>query len=147
MRRNHLIVDAVGAVFPFGSEAFVRLRERFWLDVFAEATASGRSLIFTFAPESTVASDFPQRAQALVEAGSGQTYFIRLIVPEREQERRIAAPSRAAFGKLTSPDLLRELRTQYEAAMAIMPEPLITIDTATVSPKQAAQLIIEAIAP
>ena len=27
---NHLIVDAVGAVFPFGSEHFKRLREKFW---------------------------------------------------------------------------------------------------------------------
>ena len=25
---NHLVVDAVMAVFPFGSESFVRLRER-----------------------------------------------------------------------------------------------------------------------
>jgi hypothetical protein len=32
---NHLVVDAVGAVFPFGSEAFVRLREQFWLAVIA----------------------------------------------------------------------------------------------------------------
>src|ERR1700744_3598970 len=27
---NHLIVDAVAAVFPFGSAAFVRLRQDFW---------------------------------------------------------------------------------------------------------------------
>jgi hypothetical protein len=28
---NHLVVDAVAAVFPFGSERFVKLREQFWL--------------------------------------------------------------------------------------------------------------------
>lgn len=27
---NHLLVDAVAAVFPFGSPSFVRLREQFW---------------------------------------------------------------------------------------------------------------------
>ena len=63
---NHLIVDAVGAVFPFGSETFVRLRERFWLEVIAEAAKDGRSLIFTFAPEPTVAPDFAERVRALV---------------------------------------------------------------------------------
>ena len=51
---NHLVVDAVGAVFPFGSEPFIRLRESFWLQVFTEAAQSGSSLIFTFMPEPTV---------------------------------------------------------------------------------------------
>ena len=64
---NHLIVDAVLAVFPFGSEPFVRLREQFWMATFAEAAAHGRSLVFTFAPEASVSADFPQRVVALVE--------------------------------------------------------------------------------
>ena len=125
---NHLIVDAVGAVFPFGSPAFVRLRERFWLDVFTEAATAGRSLIFTFAPESTVASDFPHRTRALIQAAGGETYFIRLTAPEGVQERRINASTRAAFKKLRSIDLLRRLRPQFEAAMAMMPEPCLSLD-------------------
>ncbi len=143
---NHLVVDAVGAVFPFGSDAFVRLRERFWLDVFAEAVAADRSLVFTFAPETTVAPDFPQRTQALIEAGGGQIHFVRLTAPDDEQERRITAPSRAAFGKLQSLEVLRALRPQFAAAMALMPEALITIDTAAATPTEAAQLIEQAIA-
>ena len=66
---NHLIVDAVLAVFPFGSEPFVRLREQFWMATFAEAAAQGRSLVFTFAPEASVSADFPQRVVALVGGG------------------------------------------------------------------------------
>src|SRR3954468_6170352 len=62
---NHLVVDAVSAVFPFGSEPFARLREHFWVQIFAEAAAAGRSLIFTFAPEPSVAADFPQRVRQL----------------------------------------------------------------------------------
>jgi hypothetical protein len=34
---NHLIVDAVGSVFRFGSDEFVRLRETFWLEVIRTA--------------------------------------------------------------------------------------------------------------
>jgi hypothetical protein len=61
---NHLIVDAVGAVFPFGSEPFIRLRETLWLQVIKEAARTGRSLIFTFAPEPTVDPGFPRRVRA-----------------------------------------------------------------------------------
>lgn len=47
---NHIVVDAVATVFPYGSEAFVRLRELFWLETISAAAEAGRSLIFTFAP-------------------------------------------------------------------------------------------------
>jgi cytidylate kinase len=39
---NHLIVDAVASIFPFGSERFVRLREQFWLTLLREAAEAGR---------------------------------------------------------------------------------------------------------
>ena len=65
---NHLVVDAVGAVFPFGSESFVRLREQFWMDVFRAAAEEDRSLIFTFTPEPTVDESFAARVRTLVEA-------------------------------------------------------------------------------
>jgi hypothetical protein len=142
---NHLVVDAVAAVFPFGSPGFVRLREQFWLEVFAEA-AKGTSLIFTFAPEDTVARDFPQRVKALVEAAGGKVDFIRLTAPESVQDQRINAASRSAFGKLTSLELLRQLRPQFIAAMQAMPEPILTIDTAATQPDAAARMIAAAIA-
>jgi hypothetical protein len=142
---NHLIVDAVGAVFPFGSPTFIALRERFWIDVFTEAAKEGRSLIFTFAPEDTVASDFPQRVKALIQSLGGEVVFVGLTVAELEQERRIAAPSRSAFGKLTSLELLRELRQQFNAAMAAMPEPIIMIDTSAIGPEDAARAIARAV--
>ncbi len=63
---NHLIVDAVGAVFPFGSEQFRRLREKFWFETFEAALQDGRSLIFTFLPEQSVSSDFAGRVLKLV---------------------------------------------------------------------------------
>ena len=48
---NHLVVDAASSVFPFGSAPFIRLREMMWLEVFREAAAEKRSLIFTVAIE------------------------------------------------------------------------------------------------
>jgi hypothetical protein len=139
---NHLIVDAVGAVFPFGSESFVRLREHFWLVVIAEAAKEARSLIFTFAPEPTVAPDFAERVRALVESAGGKVIFVALTVPAEEQERRLVEPSRATFGKLQSLDLLHSLRGQFAACMAAMPKPVLTIDTGSTSADDAALAIM-----
>jgi hypothetical protein len=143
---NHLIVDAVGAVFPFGSEAFVRLRERFWLETMAEAAAARRSLIFTFAPEPTVRPGFADRARAVVEAGGGGVVFVALTLPPAEQERRLVDPGRAAFGKMRSVALLRSLRDAFDASAAAMPAPRLTIDTAVATPEAAAEAIAAALA-
>jgi hypothetical protein len=141
---NHLIVDAVEAVFPFGSEASVRLREQFWLEVLAEAARGGRSLIFTFTPEPTVRPAFPDQVRELIRRAGGEVIFVALTVPPQEQERRLAAPGRAAFGKLRSLDVLRRLRDELSACGAAMPQPAFAIDTAAVEPAAAAEAIIRA---
>ncbi|MGD9801945.1 MAG: hypothetical protein AB7E81_15515 [Hyphomicrobiaceae bacterium] len=142
---NHLIVDAVGAVFPFGSEPFVRLREEFWLAIMAEAARCDRSLVFTFAPEPSVAPGFAERVRELIQAAGGEVVFVALTVPQDEQERRIEAPDRAAFGKLRSVELLRQLRDAFDASFAAMPEPDLAIDTATTHPSAAVDAIIKVI--
>jgi hypothetical protein len=138
---NHLIVDAVGAVFPFGSEDFIRLRERFWLETIGAAARAGRSLIFTFAPEPTVDPKFPQRLVELVAAAGGETILVALSLSSDEQDRRISAPSRAEFGKLQSMELLRQLRDQFDACMTAMPEPALRIDTGATAPDDSAAMI------
>jgi hypothetical protein len=142
---NHLVVDAVAAVFPFGSEAFVRLREQLWLAVITEAARAGRSLIFTFAPEPTVSVGFAERLCALVRSEGGEVVFVALTVSADEQERRIVEPSRAAFGKLRCLDLLRRVRDEFTSCAAAMPEPALTIDTNSVEPGEAAEVIMKAI--
>lgn len=138
---NHLVVDAVGAVFPFGSEPFVRLRESFWLQTFTEAARCGRSLIFTFAPEATVDRRFPDRVRAAVEPFGGSVVFVALTVSPEEQERRIGDASRSEFGKLTSLELLRELRDSFDASLAAMPAAELSIDTEACDPREAAARI------
>jgi hypothetical protein len=141
---NHLVVDAVAAVFPFGSEAFVRLREQFWLAVFTEAVRAGRSLIFTFAPEPTVPAGFAERVRALVQSEGGEVIFVALTLSAEQQECRLVAPGRAAFGKLRSVDLLRRLRDAFTACEAAMPQPALTIDTGGTEPRDAAEAIVKA---
>jgi hypothetical protein len=140
---NHLVVDAVAAVFPFGSPQFVRLREQMWMAMFEEAARARRSIVFTFAPEPSVAEDFPERVQRLIASVGGEVAFVQLVVAQNIQERRIGDDSRRKFGKLVSLDLLRELRPAFEACEARMPAPAAVIDTGSVQPRQAALQIVE----
>lgn len=137
---NHLVVDALLAVFPFGSPAFVELRETMWMDVFRAAAAEGRSLIFTFHPEASVAPDFPGRVVALVEAAGGRVDFVAVGCAPAVIEARVEAPSRQASGKLSSFALLRELEGQGAFAYPQIPA-AIEIDTGTVEPAEAAAQI------
>ena len=138
---NHLVVDALTTVFPFGSEAFVRLREQFWVQVFADAARVHRSLTFTFTPETTVQPGFAGRVRAAVEEHGGRVCFVRLIVSDAEQERRIGADSRRAFHKLTDLATLRSLRNYRDSVE--QPPIDLAVDTDTSSAEQTAALIVE----
>lgn len=144
---NHLIVDAVAAVFPFGSEPFVRLRERFWLDVIENAAMTGTSLIFTFAPEPTVDPTFPRRAAEAVANAGGSTLFVSLEVASDVQEQRLLSPERAAFGKLTSLPLLRSLRPDLARCFSEMPRADLRIETTHTDPSEAAEAIMRRMTP
>lgn len=138
---NHLIVDALLAVFPFGSDAFVKLRETMWMDVFREAAAGGRSLIFTFHPEASVAPDFPERVVALVEQAGGRVDFVALTCAREIVEARLDAPSRQASGKLSSVALYRELAATGAFAYPALPAARVAIDSGAMLPAEAAERI------
>jgi hypothetical protein len=69
---NHLVVDAVSAVFPSDQNPSSAYGEHLWFEIIAEAARLGRSLIFTFAPEPTVAPDFAAHVQAMGGGGRWQ---------------------------------------------------------------------------
>jgi hypothetical protein len=139
---NHLVVDTLLAVFQFGSPAFVELRERTWLGVFEAAAKDGISLVFTFAPESTVRPEFIANAVAAVEGAGGEVCFVELKCPIAELERRMDAPSRHEWQKLKSVELFRELREKGANEFPPLPHGLV-IDTSKVQPVEAARRICE----
>lgn len=141
---NHLVVDALLEKCEFGDPEFVRLREAMWMTVFDTAARAGQSLIFTFAPEPTVASGFPERAVSVIRDAGGEVKFVRLVLSEEEQERRIADGSRKEFRKLVSLDLLRELRPSFRQCEADMPPADLVIDSEIDDPRTASRRIAAA---
>jgi hypothetical protein len=137
---NHLVVDMLTLIFPFGSPEFVALREKFWIDVFGSAARVDRSLIFTFAPEPTVRAGFPQRVADVVEPTGGRVCWVALAVESAEQERRLVEPGRREFRKLSDPAVLRQLRA---GPAGEQPPADIEIDTTRTPPGQTAGQIVE----
>lgn len=138
---NHLVVDAVSALFEFGSEPFVRLRETMWLDAFTEAAKAGTTFIFTFAPESTVRPEFIGRTIQAIEQEGGEVVFIRLTCSPEDQEKRIADESRRAFGKLRSGEMLRQLRRNNFDKFPPLPDSGLAIDTSRTPAEESARII------
>jgi hypothetical protein len=140
---NHLTVDALTAVFDFGTEPFILLREQIWLAIFREAAKQNVSLIFTFAPERTVGKSFIQNTIDAVEAAGGRVLFVDVACPIEELERRVESASRAEFGKLRSLELFRELNEAGAFDYPKLPDSGLSIDTSQVSPREAAIRICE----
>jgi hypothetical protein len=139
---NHLTVDLVTSLFEFGSEPFIALREKIWLESLAEAVkANFEGLIFTFAPEQTVSDDFPEKVRELMEENGGKVTFVELKCETQELERRISDPSRRKFGKLDSVDFFRELKEKgaFETPKI---SPHLTVDTTDLSAAQTAHIIM-----
>jgi hypothetical protein len=141
---NHLVLDAVTAVFDFRTAGYLRLRESIWLDVFAAAATEDVSLIFTFVPETTLSPDFPWRVEETVGKAGGRTRFIALTCDIAEQDARIDAPSRAEYAKLRSLEAMRDLRAQGWLDYP-MPRPELTVDTGRLAPEEAATVIAAAL--
>lgn len=138
---NHLVVDTVASVFPFGSPSFVRLREQFWMDVFKAAVAEDRSLVFTFQPEGSVSPAFAQRVVDLVRGAEGEVLLVHLKLSADGQLARIANEDRAKFGKMRDAELLAKLQAEFEACERAMPAADLVIDTETVTAETAAAMI------
>jgi hypothetical protein len=107
---------------------------------FEQAAANGRSFIFTFHPEASVPKTFVSQAVALVASHGGHVIFVRLECAESEIERRITSPSRSGFGKLTSLESYRKLRSDGAFEYPSLRSDL-SIDTAQHAPEDAARLI------
>ena len=140
---NHLTVDAVAAVFDFGSEPFVLLREQIWLSIFQESARRNVSLIFTFTPERTVRASFVKTTLDAVASAGGRVLFVQLTCPIDELERRMADASRAQFGKLRSLELFRQLNRAGGFEFPKLPDSGLSIDTSQTSPAEAAVRICE----
>jgi len=139
---NHAVVDLATSLFPFGTPAFVNLREVLWhasIDAALKARVGG--VIMTFAPEATVTDNFIPSLRKRVLAGMGTLHFIELQCTDKELEKRISSEPRERFGKLRDVYKYRKLEEAGSFDRPAMPKPELVIDTTNLSPLDSARAI------
>ena len=139
---NHLVFNAVEALFPFGSAAFVELRERLWLELLCRAVQERvGSIVFTIARDRSVEASFLRRLDQSLSHLGVEVHCIELTCSDNELERRVVSADRASFGKVHTVERLRELRAAGAFPSFAMPVGTITVDTSGLSVQQAAALV------
>jgi hypothetical protein len=139
---NHLVFDAVEALFPFGSPPFIELRERLWLELLSRAVQERvGDVIFTIARDQSLQFDFLiSLASALGKLGA-RVSCIGLSCQGAEHERRLASADRAHFGKVNSVERFRQLSQAGAFPAFNLPADAILIETTGLSPIEAAAAI------
>jgi hypothetical protein len=146
---NHLTVNAVREIFPFGSPAFTEVLHRLRLDVFATAARTGTSLVFTNnsiwggADGRARFAAFAARAARVVADEGGHTLFVSVTAPAAALEARVADEARRARGKLVDVGRLREMLADHDASP--LHDDDLVVDTGASGPEEAAGRIVAAL--
>lgn len=152
---NHISLDAVTAVFEWGSPAFGRLVEDIRRDFIREAAEAGIDLVFTYVWD----LDDPRDAEpieeyrAIVESRGGRVYFVELSASQEERKRRNGDAGRRMLksrsDEASTPEWIEELdrlhRMNTDAAHPFpLDAPHLRIDNTRLHPLAAAVLIGDA---
>lgn len=138
---NHLVVDAVKSLFEFGSPGFRQLRAEMWLAAFAAAAEQNQSFVFTFNPENTVDPELLSRLESTITGRGGRVHYIELQCEDAQLVKRMNAPSRHQFDKLTDPQLYQQLKADGCFEFPKFCEPALLIDSGQLTADQSARVI------
>ena len=140
---NHLTIDLVTTLFPFGSESFGRLVDRFRLALLAEAARADLPGVITTLVYAHGDDDrFVAQTIAAVEAHGGRVCPVLLTCAEDELLRRAGQESRARHGKLHDPAQVRALLSRYRLTTPIPQRESLIIDTTDHAPTESALVIV-----
>jgi hypothetical protein len=139
---NHVTIDAVTEVLPYGSATFWRVVGRFRRDLVAAAAEEGIDLVYTYVFAPGDEQHVTDIVSAYEQAG-GCVSFVQLVAPREVLLERVVAESRGQHGKITDPETLDRLLDEYDCVPALVPgRDSLTIDLAVTSAEDAADEII-----
>lgn len=107
---NHLTVDMVTSLFPFGSEQAGPLMAKFRIEMLDAAAASNFSgVIQTFVYAAGLDDDFMQRLIDAVEPHGARATLVLLTCEPDVLLQRVVEESRSRFGKLRDAGVVKNL--------------------------------------
>lgn len=150
---NHQLIDLLTEYFPFGSEPFQRLVERFRLQILDEAAEAGVNIVTTYG----FAFDGPRFDENVstvsgwidcVAARGGAAYFAELYAPLEVRMTRNHHEHRRAHKKLdwATDEEMRRLSGVYSwnsEGNFPFDAPHLIVDVTSSPPEESAQRIVE----
>ncbi|HEV3381064.1 MAG TPA: AAA family ATPase [Trebonia sp.] len=142
---NHLTVNVLRTIFPFGTKPYTDVTHKIRQDVFETAAEAGISLVFTnnsawAAPDPRARfAGFADSVRTIVEDRGGRVLFVRLTASQAVLEERLSSESRVSLQKLVDIERLRELVADIDLSSLHADD--LVIDTGNVSPEDAAKVI------
>ena len=141
---NHLTVNLVCAVFPFGSPSFQRLLREFRDAMLAEAARMDVDLVLTgvYLGTEEQTGSIRRRIEPIY-ASNGSAVFVQLTCERATWLARVPNESRKIEGKLTDPARAIELFHGVDPFVTMPLEPTLRIDTTDLAPADAAMQIVQ----
>jgi broad-specificity NMP kinase len=140
---NHLTIDAIAPIFPFGTESFWKLVHSFRVETVAEAARAGQNLIYTFCYAKDADDPHVEKIFNAVETNGGEVCFVLLKCERKELEKRVLEESRKKFRKVNNLEVLSEVLDKYELFSPVNNHESLVIDNTHLSPEKTAKEIIE----
>ena len=135
---NHLVFDAIEALFPFGSSSFVELRDRLWLELLERAIREkGGDIIFTIARDKTLDAGFLTRFVVALSQAGADVFCIELTCRLSDLEHRVVSAERSHFGKVNSFERFRQLEANGAFPLFSTPPAAVSVDTSGMSVEEA----------
>jgi adenylate kinase family enzyme len=144
---NHKATDFLEEVFP-RSDARLhpwrsKLGRKIRIDLVTAAAEADVNLIITFAPLSAGMFDFIRDITEAVNAHDGKSCLVQLLPSQEVLEARVLSEPRKGI-KIDNVERWHELTDNNEGAFATFPDmEHLVLDNSALTPKQAAQAIIE----
>jgi hypothetical protein len=139
---NHLTIDPVTEVLPFGTEAFWQVVGAFRRNLVAAAAQEGIDLIYTYVFAPGDEQHVAEITNAYEEAG-GRVSFVRLHAPRAVLLQRVLAESRREHRKIHDIATLERLLDEYENFTAVAAANGLTVENTGSSADDAAVEILD----
>jgi len=141
---NHLTFDLALALFEPMSKAFFTLCDELRFRTFELSAQLGlEGMVFTFCYTHPLDDPFVERVGETVESAGGTVRFVQLSCEREELRRRVVAPDRGQFGKLSSPEGLDRALDCWDMDTPIPGSSTLRIDNTHTAPRQVAGQIID----
>jgi cytidylate kinase len=140
---NHLSVDLVTAIFPYGSDIFWNLLRKIRTQMIEAAVKENIDVVFTFVFAAGEDEDLIKSYMKIVEQVGSEVYLVQLKTTTDELHKRVESESRKVYKKIASAEGLKKYMKQYNLLSPIPDRDSLIIDNTNLTPKEVADQVID----